>query len=282
MVGATGWIGSAVCRAGLARGREVVGVGRAARRRDPGFVALDALDDLLAERACTVVNAAGAATGDPAHLAAANVTLAAQVADACERAGAPLLSLGSAAEYGPPTADRVAETHPEAPVSDYGRSKLAATRDLRARREAGAATTVARVFNLLGPGRPGTDPVQEFAAAVRALPPEGGEVRPWDSSLVRDYSSLAWTADRLVDLADHAGREAVVNVCSGRGLSFRELIEAMAVVRGVAVTIVDTRPGGLPRVVGDPSLLHALVGPAPVEDVLELARIALDAQGPRP
>ena len=56
----------------------------------------------------------------------------------------------------------------------------------------------------------------------------------------------------------------------------------MAAVRGVPVRIVDTRPGGLPRVVGDPTLLHTIVGVPPAEDVSELARIAIEAQGLHP
>jgi UDP-glucose 4-epimerase len=69
----------------------------------------------------------------------------------------------------------------------------------------------------------------------------------------------------------------VVNVCSGRGLSYSELILAMARVQGVSVRVSDTRPGGIPTVIGDPTTLHRIVGQLPAESIERLAAEAMKA-----
>ena len=142
----------------------------------------------------------------------------------------------------------------------------------------GLEVTVARPFNVLGPGQSDQTPAGEFARAVRALSGPG-ELRVRDSSLIRDFVSLGWVASVVLALARVRSWSPVVNLCSGRGVSFAELIEAMAVVHGVApVRIVDTAPGGLPRVVGDPTLLQSLVGEQQPEGIADLARTALEAR----
>jgi UDP-glucose 4-epimerase len=119
-----------------------------------------------------------------------------------------------------------------------------------------------------------TTPVGEFAAAVNALRGPG-DLLVRDSSLVRDFVSRSRVATTLVMLSRVEQPPRVVNVCSGKGVSFAELIRAMAEIRGLAVRIVDTSPGGLARVVGDPTLLESLVGRREPEAPHQLARAAL-------
>lgn len=168
-----------------------------------------------------------------------------------------------------------AESDDTQPTSPYGRSKLAATETVLSHIGDGLRATVVRMFNLVGADRPGVDPISDFARAVNALPASGGAIHPHDSSLVRDLMGLDRAADVVLDLCEHMGEAAVVNLCSGRGVSFRELIEAMAIVRGVPVLIEDSNPGGIPRVVGDPRLLFRLVGGREPQTVSELAALAL-------
>ena len=276
VVGASGWIGGRVCLAAAARGLAVTPVSsRSGRPPDSWQRPLEELPALLRGEGTVLLNAAGATGGAPAVLQQANVDLCLLLARRCEDTGTPLITLGSAAEYGPPTSGRVSESHPEQPTSDYGRSKLAATQQLRERVAEGLVVTVARIFNVLGGGRRGRDPVQDFAAAVRALPDGGGVVEAWDSSLVRDLSSVDWVAERLVDLVGCVGAADTVNVCSGRPTRFRDLIVAMAHARGIPVEVRDTAPGGIPHIVGDPALLHRLTGLPPEESLETLARLAL-------
>lgn len=267
VVGAGGFLGRHVVRAAAALGLDVVPVGRPEQQPVP-------LRGLL-RRGTVVIDAAGRTSGDREQLWEANVVRLRRLAEVALEAGAALLTIGSAAEYGDPPAERVRESDPAEPVSDYGASKLAATQVVGELAAAGLTATVARVFNVVAADRAGRDPASEFARAVRELPPSGGVVRAWDSSLVRDLMSVDAAAGLLLDLAAHVGEVPVVNVCTGRGVRWADLIEAMAAARGVPVTIEDTAPGGIARVVGDPQLLHRLVGRREPPSLGALARAAL-------
>lgn len=275
VVGATGWLGGHLVREALRAGYRPQPVSRegASVASIPG-VRLARLPDLLGPDT-TVLNAAGATGGDEAALTAANVTFVGGLADACAQAGARLVSVGSSAEYGPPTTPLVREDHPEAPTSAYGRTKLEGTQVLRRLGVEGLRACVLRVFNLVGAGRVGADPVSDFAHAVRGLPDHGGVVTAYDASLVRDLMTVRWAAQVVVRLLALDDLPGVVNVCTGRGTSFGSLIEAMAAERGVPVRIDSTRPGGIARVVGDPGRLVGLLGAVEPEPIEVVARAAL-------
>jgi nucleoside-diphosphate-sugar epimerase len=278
VLGASGWIGREVfrvaCRSGTAVGAT----------RQAGLNGLRAVRDahdleqvLKDEDVKTVINCAGRTVGSDAALTQANVAYTHMVGEVCRRSGVRMIHVGSAAEYGGGDEAVVRETAPTQPQSPYGRSKLAGTQALLHLAAQGLDVTVARPFNVIGAGQPLSTPIGEFAEAVRALPASGGDVPVRDSSLVRDFISRTFVADALLRLGQTEGRAALVNVCSGQGLSFADLIQAMADVRGVAIRIINTQPGGIPRVVGDPALLHTLIGPAEVEGAAQLARQALQS-----
>jgi len=238
----------------------------------------DELDRVIADHQIeAVINCAGAVVGARAALANANSGVARAAGEACLRLGIRLVHLGSAAEYGPVGDQLVTETTAPRPVTDYGEAKLRATEEVLRLADRGLDVLVARAFNVVGPGQPLSTPVGEFAAAVNALT-RAGEVRTRDSSLVRDFMSRRLLAVTLLRLSRIERRPPVVNVCSGRGVSFAELIQAMAAVRGLTVRVVDTHRGGLPRVVGDPTLLHSLVGRLEPETPRQLAQEALRAE----
>ncbi len=276
LAGATGWIGSAVRAAAARRGIPTTSLSTRLEGSAPaGWAGLRDIPAVL-DSDSVVLNAVGRTAGSPRELDVANVELCLLLARACLEAGAAFVTVGSAAEYGDPGSPRISERDVERPVDAYGASKLAATRQVQSLREQeGLVGTVARVFNVVGAGRPGVSPVTDVAAGVRALTPAGGSVRARDSSLVRDFSTIDWVANRLIDLSGRAGVFDTVNVCSGRATSYRLLIHAMAAERGVEAQVVDTSPGGLRRVVGDPARLRLLLPDVPRESLRQLAQVAL-------
>ena len=275
LAGATGWIGSAVRAAAARRGIPTTSLSTRLEGSAPaGWAGLRDIPAVL-DGDSVVLNAVGRTTGSPRELDFANVEVCLLLARACLDAGAAFLTVGSAAEYGDAGSLRISERDVERPVDAYGASKLVATRRVQSLREEGLVGTVARVFNVVGTGRPGVSPVTDVAAGVRALTPAGGSVRARDSSLVRDFSTIDWVANRLIDLAAWAGVFDTVNVCSGRATSYRLLIHAMAAERSVEVQVVDTSPGGLRRVVGDPTRMRLLLPGVPRESLRQLAQVAL-------
>lgn len=285
VLGSSGWIGRELVRQ-APPGVDLVG---AARHPGPGRVVVRSASDLATviteRRVGTVINCVGASSGDQAALQAANVEHTRDVAEVCLDLGVRMLHLGSAAEYGACDDSLLTEDSVPSPQSPYGRTKLAGTEELLRAADRGLDVMIARPFNILGPHQPRTTPPADFAAAVNALTPPGGTILVRDSSLVRDFVSLERVADSLLaleglDFSEATNAEgSVVNVCSGRGVSFGELVDAMAQARGITVTVVDTAPGGVPRAVGDPTRLHALIGRPRPEATIDLARAALRLDG---
>jgi nucleoside-diphosphate-sugar epimerase len=276
VVGATGWVGRRL----VSRAEERGLFGAAVSRRGEPVLSWEGhpvgdVAKLATRSGAVVVNAAGASSGKRRTLRRANVELVERLARTCQEVGAGLVTLGSAAEYGAPFGPLASESDLPRPTSPYGRSKLAATQMVLRYVDAGLRATVLRVFNLVGADRPGVDPISDFARAVKALPVSGGVVHPYDSSLVRDLTGLDRAADLVLDFCEHVGEAPLVNLCSGRGVSFHDLIKAMAEARGVSAQVQDSNPGGVPRVVGDPRVLFRLVGVREPQSVTELARLAL-------
>lgn len=278
VLGASGWIGAELLRH-APPGVSVVGFGRSAKdvSRWQGVSALAHLS--ATHSVSAVVNCIGTSVGSGEERRQTNETLAAEVGEACLDLDLRLLHIGSAAEYGPPpNAELISELAPVHPCTPYGRSKLAGTERLMALRARGLEVTVARAFNVVGPAQPLTTPIGEFAAAVRQLPVTGGNVFVRDSSLVRDFISTTLLARALLALAMCEQLPGIVNVCSGVGHSFAELIYAMADIRNIEISVIDTKPDGIARVVGDPALLRSLIGPQQPESVHELAAAALQRE----
>jgi nucleoside-diphosphate-sugar epimerase len=283
VLGASGWVGREVLA--LARRQHGRALG-AARRPDSASMVhgVRGPDDLAAllrdERVGTVVSCVGRTDGPEVELQEANVAVPTSIGEVCRNLDVRLVHLGSAAEYGQQPDAPVKETGAEAAGTLYGLTKLAGTRSLLDLADSGLRVTVARPFNLVGPAQPASTPIGEFARAVAQLRPPRGEIEVRDSSLVRDYLSLRRTAELVLALAAVEGPR-LVNVCSGRGLTFAQLITEMGEQRGIRTRIVDTAPGrsGIARIVGDPTLLHSTVGARAPESLVTLAALALRLEG---
>ncbi|WP_158942794.1 NAD-dependent epimerase/dehydratase family protein, partial [Streptomyces sp. ERV7] len=171
VLGGTGFMGTHLCAAFRAAGHRVVRVSRGPSPDHPGDDAtvhlrrdLGAPEQevaaLLAEVAPqVVVNAAGVVwQADEDRMWSLNARFAERLAHAAAALAHPvrLVQLGSSHEYGPgEPGTSTGEDAECAPVSVYGRTKLAATGAvLETARETGLAAVVLRVANATGPGVP--------------------------------------------------------------------------------------------------------------------------------
>lgn len=144
-----------------------------------------------------------------------------------------LLSSGGTV-YDPRTDPPYAETAPTAPLSAYGRAKLA-LEELLAERAPGGHTTL-RVSNAYGPGQPvaaGQGVVAHWLRAAR----RGEDVRLFgDPQTTRDYVYVDDVAAAMTAVHRATGPlPPVLNVGSGRPTSLGELAEV------VLATVADPR-----------------------------------------
>jgi len=146
-----------------------------------------------------------------------------------------VLAVGSAAEYGPADERLIDEQHPCAPTTAYGRAKLAATSlCVRYAREYGLSVVVARPFNLLGPGMTEHSVVGTLCAQL-VSPEGGGRVELGNLNSSRDFVDVGDAVAAYWALARLGRAGEVYNVCSGRAVTVRELIDLAASVSGRAV-----------------------------------------------
>jgi GDP-4-dehydro-6-deoxy-D-mannose reductase len=227
----------------------------------------------------------GESLSDPAATLETNVLGTARVLEAVKRAApnATVLYVGSADAYGPVSAEDLPlrESAPLRPINPYGASKAAAEAIAVQYAHAGMLRTVAtRSFNHAGPGQRTAFAVSGFAKqiadAARGLQPSVLRVGNLDAR--RDYSDVRDVARAYRLIVERGTSGSVYNVCSGRSLAMREIVDELIRIAGVDVSIeVDParmRPSDTPDLVGDNALLKADTGWAPA---ISLAQTLRDA-----
>ena len=190
----------------------------------------------------------------------------------------------SSAEYGE-IAGRgapVQETDPLIPVSPYGLSKLDqdALGNLYFRTH-GMQVIRARIFNTIGPGKQG-DFLADFCQQIAAM--EAGKAAPilragnLDSR--RDLSDARDTVAALDLLSDRGVAGDAYNVCSGRTVRIREVVDLLLAVASQQIDIqVDPprlRPFEETIIWGDNRKLIACTGWSPKVPLEQTVRDTLD------
>jgi NDP-hexose 4-ketoreductase len=255
ILGASGFLGGHVWRRAGAAGADVVTAGRARLPGSPAHHQLDlaaiepaGLARIIASvRPGAIANCAGATTGGPEVLAAANITGTATLVRAMLLAGTParLVHLGSAAEYGgaePGCA--LGESAPPRPGGPYGITKLAGTRLVEAGRTAGLDAVVLRVFNPVGAGAPESGLPGRVAAQLRQALATGGDIRLGPLDAVRDFVDASDVAAAvLAAAAATALPHAVLNIGSGTGVPARTLVKELVAVTGYAGPVHEDSAG---------------------------------------
>jgi nucleoside-diphosphate-sugar epimerase len=193
--------------------------------------------------------------------------------------GVPLrvIYVSSGHVYAEPPVGRLArETDPLGPRSTYAHTKRAAEERLAELSiQNGFGLRVARVFGLVAPAQPPTYVLPGLMRRVR----EGRLQDIPGLSYVRDYLDARDVCEALLDLAKTVSwdRPETLNVCSGRGISLREMLtfilhalrptEADGLL--ASATEAPGRPDDIRWLVGDPSRLRAALGREPARIRLE-------------
>jgi GDP-4-dehydro-6-deoxy-D-mannose reductase len=224
----------------------------------------------------------------PTEVLRVNVEGTANVLDAARAAGVGrVIVVGSAEEYGRAgTADvPLREDTPLRPTSPYAASKAAASLlALQAHLGAGLDTVRVRPFNHTGPGQPPKFLVPALAHRIAAAErDEIDEIAVGSLDPVRDLSDVRDIVRAYRLLAEHGTAGEVYNVCSGQGVTVRDVAERLVALatRPLRLTVDPdlVRPVDVPRLVGDGARLRAATGWEPqysldqtLADVLDAAR----------
>jgi len=185
---------------------------------------------------------------------------------ALERAGGEVRVLipSSALVYAN-ASEALTEEHPLVPGSPYGLSKLA--QEMLGRRTNGPlAVTIARAFNHLGPRQDPQFVASGFARRIADI--EKGRWEPEISvgnlDACRDLTDVRDTVRAYTMILERGTPGRPYNVCSGRAITMRHLLDLLRARARVPVTVkVDParyRPNDTPLLLGDPSRLRADLG----------------------
>jgi GDP-4-dehydro-6-deoxy-D-mannose reductase len=180
-----------------------------------------------------------------------------------------VLLVGSAEEYGlaRPTEIPLREEAPLRPNSPYAVSKLSQSYlGLEYALVHRIPVIRTRTFHHTGPGRGEVFAEGSFARQIVEI--EAGRRDPVLSvgnlDAIRDYADARDVVRAYWMLLDRGESGEVYNVCTGRGLRIRELLDTLLQVSGVHAEVrLDRerlRPSDIPVLVGDPTRLRRATG----------------------
>jgi UDP-glucose 4-epimerase len=232
---------------------------------------------------------------EPGPYFAINVGGALSVIEAARRGGVEAMVFSSTcAIYGDPVRSPIDETHPQAPLNPYGRSKLMVEQALADyARHVGFRSVCLRYFNAAGAdfeGRIGERHHPETHVMPLAIQAALGQRQGFtlfgddydtrDGTAVRDYVHVLDLADAHVRALRYllaGGQAAAVNLGSGTGTTVRELIAAIrdAVDAPFAVETAPRREGDAPSLVADIRRAREVLGWEPRRTLDDVVRSAL-------
>jgi len=165
---------------------------------------------------------------DPESCHAVNVEGTRMLAQAAD---CTLVVVSTVHVYGAPMWLPVTEHHPLVPKGVYARSKAQAE-------QVASGAIIARIFNLTGPGQGA-----QFAPADWARQSwDEGPIDCGNLDVERDYLDVRDAADGLLALAREGQPGQAYNLCSGRAVAMRWILEQLAPGREVRVDPARERP----------------------------------------
>jgi len=154
-----------------------------------------------------------------------------------------ILSVGSSEEYGNVTEDMLPlreeyELHPESPYAVARSSQEQISKVYVA--GYGLDIVMTRSFNHIGPRQKDIFVIPSFARQLALMKEEGkneGTIRTGDVSVVRDFIDVRDVVRAYSSLFEDGKSGQVYNICSGEGHALNEIINMMADMVGIKVTI---------------------------------------------
>jgi GDP-4-dehydro-6-deoxy-D-mannose reductase len=215
---------------------------------------------------------------------AANVRGTHHIVEGLRDAGiAPRVLIPSSAAVYESSSEPIGEDHHLSPASPYALSKLA--QELVARGPDGIGASIARAFNHIGPRQDDFFAASAFAKQIAEI--EAGHCEPellvGNLDTRRDLTDVRDTVRAYRLIVEKAAPGRIYNVCSGRAIGIRELLDLLLARSERKITVRTDesryRPNDVPVVLGDPTRIRTELGWLPsipleqtVEDLLEYWR----------
>ncbi|MDX8466353.1 UDP-glucose 4-epimerase GalE [Mesorhizobium sp. VK23B] len=245
----------------------------------------------------------GESVSEPADYYSTNVGGTIAVLDAARANGIDkIIFSSSCATYGVPETLPVSEASSQKPISPYGRSKLMGEEIIKDYAAAyGTKYAILRYFNACG-----ADPEGELgewhtpethliprvlmaaSGMIEAIEVFGTDYETADGTCVRDYIHVGDLARAHLMALMHleaGGASLSVNLGTGRGISIKEILEAVGRVtaRPVPVAYKPRRPGDPAGLFADPRLAREQLGfVAELSDIDTIVRTAAPFFGLQP
>jgi GDP-4-dehydro-6-deoxy-D-mannose reductase len=308
VTGVHGFAGRYLAPAAGSRGHQVVG-SDLGEKADPqladhldGYLPCNIADysqvlDLLDKsRPEAVIHLAGQSSGgrsfqNPIEAFEANCSGTLHLLEAARGRGfkGPIVAVTSSESYGRISLGRpVDESSPLRPVSPYGVSKAAA--DLTATLYAkayGLSVIRARAFSHTGPGQQTAFVAPSWAeqiARAEAGRDAGGPgpfvLKVGNLEPVRDLGDVRDVVEAYLDIMDRGLAGEAYNVCTGRGIKLRDLLDLFRGMARIDVTVEDDpqrmRPTDIPYLVGSTKKINRELGWKPRYTLEETLAALLD------
>jgi GDP-4-dehydro-6-deoxy-D-mannose reductase len=188
--------------------------------------------------------------------------------------------IGSSEAYGRPESLPLYEEHPLRPVNPYGISKAAAEQFCRwAHSEWSMDIVCARPFNHAGPGQHDSFVLSSFARQAAEGERVNRPMRVGNLNVRRDFSHVDDVVDAYEILAVKGESGAVYNVCSGRSMLLKQVVEMLQGLTRRPIRVEKdprrVRASDVPDIYGANDRLRAL-GWRPEKDVEQVLAELLD------
>jgi nucleoside-diphosphate-sugar epimerase len=182
-----------------------------------------------------------------------------------------VLVASSANIYGNATAGVISENEPPQPVNHYATSKIAMEYMVRTWSER-LPIVVTRPFNYTGVGQ---EPHFLVPKIVSHFVRNAALIELGNLDVERDFSDVRMVARAYRGLLENECAGEVVNICSGRPYSLRDILSMMQTIAGyeidVRVNPAFVRKSEVKTLIGSPAKLLSLVGDVgiiPLEETL--------------
>lgn len=162
------------------------------------------------------------------------------VRDVCS--GCRILSVGSSEEYGNVTHENlpIRENQQMNPISPYGVARVSQEMLSKVFVEAyGMEIVLTRSFNHIGPRQDERFVVPSFIKKILDIKKSDknkGEIETGDLTIIRDFVDVRDVVRAYYLLLTEGRKGEIYNICSGKGITLKEVVELIADEIGVKVT----------------------------------------------